>query len=99
MQIAVVGQEEFVLGYRMVGIGSCHPVEGDEDLDVKVRELMADPDIGILILKQEDVGKLSKRTLADIEKSVMPVVITVGKEKDTVLQDRVKAVMGVDLWM
>lgn len=97
--IAVVGKEEFVLGFKLVGITRCYPVKGDEELEDRVRDLLTgESGVGILIMRQTDLPRLSKRTQLDIEKTVMPVVITVGTEKDTILQDRVKQVMGVDLW-
>ncbi|MCK5548449.1 MAG: V-type ATP synthase subunit F, partial [Thermoplasmata archaeon] len=49
MEVAVVGSEEFVLGFRLVGIRkviSCP----DDKLEERINDVLRDKDVGILVL-------------------------------------------------
>jgi V/A-type H+-transporting ATPase subunit F len=58
MQIAVIGSEEFVLGFRLAGIRRVF-VADSEDYQQKILEAMAVPEIGILAVDARDLDNLS----------------------------------------
>jgi len=102
MKLSVVGKEEFVLGFRMVGLHTVHEIPDTAvytvDLERTLRKVLEQPDIGIIVLHEEDFGALNVRFQNRLTGSIRPVVITLSTEYDTALRDRVKKAMGVDLW-
>ena len=58
MDIAVIGNEEFVLGFRLAGLRRvfvAHP----EDYQERIIEAMQDPEVGILAVDGEDLKNLT----------------------------------------
>lgn len=97
MEIAVVGREAFVEGFKLVGVRHTYQSEPDEFEEV-LKGVLGNDSIGIIILDQDDMDRLSRKTVHKLEKRITPVIITIGTEEDFRLRDRVKQVMGVDLW-
>lgn len=96
MEIAVVGTEEFVTGFRLAGIRKVYAVSPDEFLD-KVVQVMDEPEVGILAIYQQDLERLPAQLRAKMMDSVDPVVIPVGLEEGD-LRDKVRRAMGIDLY-
>jgi len=97
MDIAVIGDEEFLLGFRLAGIRKVVPVD-DKTLGPKLDELMADRSVGILVMHNEDMKKLAPLIRRRLVESVEPVVISIGRVEEVDLRDRIKQAVGVDLW-
>jgi V/A-type H+-transporting ATPase subunit F len=96
MQIAVIGSEEFVLGFRLAGIRRVFVA--DEDNYQKVMaEAMADEDIGILAVDAKDLGYLPTNIRVRVTDSIQPVVVPVGGDESD-LREKVKRAIGVDLY-
>lgn len=96
MEIAVLGSEEFVLGFRLAGIKRVYTA-GPKDFEHKVLELIADSSLGILAINSSDLenlGALARRKVLD---SIAPVVVPVGKGEGD-LREKVKRAIGVDLY-
>ena len=96
MEIAVVGTEEFVTGFRLAGIRKVYAVSPDSLLD-KVVEVMDEPEVGILAIHQQDLERLPAQLRAKMMDSVDPVVIPVGLEEGDI-RDKVRRAMGIDLY-
>jgi V/A-type H+-transporting ATPase subunit F len=96
LEIAVVGTEEFVTGFRLAGIRKVYAVSPDKLLD-KVVEVMDEPEVGILAIYQQDLERLPAQLRAKMLESVDPVVIPVGLEEGD-LRDKVRRAMGIDLY-
>lgn len=97
MELAVVGSPHFVLGFRLAGVRKTHGIEPGE-MEHTLERVMADHEVGILVLHNGDYQRLPpgmRRRLAD---SVAPVVIPIGKEEEVDLRERIKQAVGVDLW-
>ncbi|MFQ5909790.1 MAG: V-type ATP synthase subunit F [Thermoplasmata archaeon] len=97
MEIAVVGDEDFVLGYKLVGIRKTYPAE-DEKLESVIDGVLMDEKVGILILSSRSLGKVSAGSKRRIMSSSHPVVISVGVEEEEDLREKVKKAIGVDLY-
>ncbi|MFQ6059690.1 MAG: V-type ATP synthase subunit F [Thermoplasmata archaeon] len=97
MELAVIGNEDFVLGFRLVGIRKTFVVP-DEDLEVKISEVMEDKDIGVLILHAQSLERVSSVFRKKLIDSPKPVVISVGEEEEEDLRGKVKRAIGVDLY-
>lgn len=98
MEIAVIGKNEFVTGFRLAGIRKTFDVRGDKELEEKVRDCMNDKDIGIIVLHTDDYGKLPATLQKLVDESVEPTFIAIGGKEETGLRDKIKRAIGVDLW-
>lgn len=96
MELAVVGRDDFVLGFKLAGVRKAYSVEPDA-MEAKVNEVIADPDVGILVMNTEDLQKLGHGVRRRLETVPRPVVIAVGAREEEDLRAKVKRAIGVDL--
>jgi V/A-type H+/Na+-transporting ATPase subunit F len=93
--IAVVGNRDFVLGFKLAGI---RDTIVQDDIEEKVSMLLDEKEFNILVLHDEDHKNLSPALKKRIHDSVKPVVISVGKREEDDLRDKIKRVIGIDLY-
>ena len=98
MEIGVVGDDLFTIGFRLVGIEKWYHVNEDNTVDSAVREALENKDLGILVIHDKDWNKLEASFRKKLSNSVKPTVIAIGSEVDEGLRDRIKTAIGVDLW-
>jgi V/A-type H+-transporting ATPase subunit F len=99
MEIAVIGNGEFILGFRLAGIRKTYAAENDEKLNEYITNVLHDTTVGILVLNSSDMERVSRRLRASLEKSVKPTVIAIGAEEGGLsMRERIKRSVGVDLW-
>lgn len=98
MEIAFVGGSESVLGFNLAGIKKSFAANTEEELVSKIGEVMANSNVGILVLKQSDYNKLPKRLQEQLSESTRPTVIAIGTEQSTEMREKIKRAIGVDLW-
>lgn len=96
MEIAVVGSEDFVIGFRLAGIKKVHGVP-PEKLQETIVSLMEEEDIGILAVHTTDLENLPQHLKDKMMGSVDPVVIPVGEDEGDI-RDKVRRAMGIDLY-
>jgi len=98
MEIAVVGHDDFVLGFRLAGIRKIYDTTSD-DLEAKIQKVLDDRTVGILVVNNDDIQKLSPQMRKILDESVEPTVIAIGGEgESTNLREKIKQSVGVDLW-
>jgi V/A-type H+-transporting ATPase subunit F len=97
MEIAVVGSEIFVMGFRLAGVRKTHVAEPG-NLEGKVSQVLDDKSVGILVLDTKDMEKLSYATRRRLESMPKPVVIAVGMREEEDLRTKVKRAIGIDLY-
>jgi V/A-type H+-transporting ATPase subunit F len=99
MEIAVIGNSEFILGFRLAGIRKTYAAENDEKLNECITSVLADGQVGILVLNSSDMERLPRRLRAMLENSVKPTVIALGGEEGGLsMREKIKRSVGVDLW-
>ncbi len=99
MEIAVVGNGEFILGFRLAGIRKTYPAEGEEKLKAAIQRAMEDPEVGILVLDTADYDRIPVRLRTTLENSIRPTVVAIGAEEGGIsLREKIKRSVGVDLW-
>ncbi len=98
MEIAFVGGSESVLGFNLAGVKKSYAANTEDEMISKINEVMADPGVGILVLKQADYNKLPKRLQEQLSESIKPTVISIGTEQSTEMREKIKRAIGVDLW-
>jgi V/A-type H+-transporting ATPase subunit F len=96
MEIAVIGSEEFVVGFRLAGIKKVYAVTPDNLLE-KIVQVMDEPEVGILAVHTKDLERLPPQLRAKMMNSVDPVVIPVGLEEGD-MRDKIRRAMGIDLY-
>ncbi len=99
MEIAVIGNSDFIIGFRLAGVEMTIAAESDEKLAEAVTGVMDDSSVGILVIKGSDMERLPERIRTTLAESVQPTVITIGGEEGGVsMRDKIKRAVGVDLW-
>lgn len=99
MEIAVVGTDEFVLGFRLAGVRKTYVAETEEQLVERINQALQDTDVGILVLKGSDMERIPQRLRTTLENSVRPTVIAIGGEEGGLsMREKIKSSVGVDLW-
>jgi V/A-type H+-transporting ATPase subunit F len=93
--IAVIGNNDFILGFKLAGI---HKTFIEEQVEPRVVSLLSEKDIDILVVHDEDYKKFSSGLKKRIYKSIKPIVIAVGSLEEDDLRARIKKVIGVDLY-
>ncbi|MBO5669801.1 MAG: V-type ATP synthase subunit F [Candidatus Methanomethylophilaceae archaeon] len=96
MEIAVIGSDEFVLGFRLAGIRRVF-VTNSDNYQEKMLEAMSQPTIGILAVDAKDLVNLSFQVRQRVNDSIQPVIVPVGGSDDD-LREKVKRAIGVDLY-
>lgn len=98
-ELAVVGDQSFTLGFRLAGVREIHNPESDEEFDSTVERLLDEEDVGIVVLRQEDMDRLSKTLRRTVRDSIDPIFVTLGGEGgEEDLREKIKRAIGVDLW-
>ena len=96
MEIAVIGSDEFTLGFRLAGIRRVF-VANSENYQEKILEALSQSTIGILAVDAKDLDNLSFQVRNRVMDSIQPVVVPVGGDESD-LREKVKRVIGVDLY-
>ncbi len=92
-----MGSDEFVIGFRLAGIRKTHPTSREE-IERVVEETLDDEEVGILILKSDEMSNLSLGMRRRLRGLPRPVVIAVGGEEEEDLREKVKRAIGIDLF-
>jgi V/A-type H+-transporting ATPase subunit F len=97
LELAIVGTDEFVLGFRLVGV---RKVIGcpDDKLEEKITEVLADEEVGILVLHDNSLNKLPPSMRTKLREGSKPVLITIGEEEED-LREKVRRAIGIDLYV
>ncbi len=98
MEIAVVGNSDFVIGFRLAGIRKIFDATSS-DIESKIQDVLKDKSVAILVVHDDDLKMLSPHMQQTLDDSVEPTVIAIGgKGESTNLRDKIKQAVGVDLW-
>ena len=99
MEIAVIGNSEFILGFRLAGIRKTYAAENEAKLTEYINGVLGDNEVGILVLNSSDMNRIPGRLRTQLENSVKPTVIAIGGEEGGLsMRERIKRSVGVDLW-
>jgi len=96
MEIAVIGSEEFVLGFRLAGLRRVF-VATPENYEKRMLEAIATESVGILAVDSKDLQLLSPQLKQRVMDMIQPVIVPVGKDEGG-LREKVKRAIGVDLY-
>jgi len=103
-EIAVIGDNSMVTGFRLAGVTKFFELEG-EDAEKKLAELLKDENINIIIVSEKVLYKANSRLRSKIESIAKPIVVpvpdrsgAVEEEESASLREMVKRALGFDLY-
>lgn len=97
MEIALVGNDDFVTGFALAGVR--YTFVSETNLDEKVEEALKYDEIGVLVMEKEEFNSLNNKTKKVLEKLVKPVLVLVSdKGEKSSIREMIKRILGVDLW-
>jgi len=97
VKLAVVGNNEFVVGFQLAGIKDTIEITGNYFNELK--SLKSKKEIGVVVVDEKIMEGLEPHQRMDIESSVEPVFIPVStKAEQDSLKRLIKKSIGVDLW-
>lgn len=94
--IAAIGPEDFVLGFQLAGVQEIRSTTPETYAD-EIQSLITEPDVGIVIARNEDVQSLPSDLRTEVTESVEPVVIQLGGGAGEGLRDKIRSAIGIDL--
>tara|TARA_B100000945_G_C20321202_1_gene567788 strand:- start:486 stop:785 length:300 start_codon:yes stop_codon:yes gene_type:complete len=98
MELAVLGSQEFTLGFQLAGISNIFNPENDEETSSQLKSLLNSKEVGIIVIDSSIMSTLPERLRDQLSASVTPTVLGIGTEEDTTLRDTIRKAIGVDLW-
>ena len=98
MEIAVVGNTDFTLGFQLAGINRLYNSNTAEESAEHLKELLNDKNVGIVVVNSELFAKLPERLRERLSNSITPTVLGIGTEEDNTLRESIRKAIGVDLW-
>ena len=98
MELAVIGSQEFTLGFQLAGISNIYNAENDGQMSSQLKSLLNSKEVGIIVIDSSIMATLPERLRDQLSASVTPTVLGIGTEEDTTLRDTIRKAIGVDLW-
>lgn len=99
--IAVIGEREIVMGYRLLGVEDTFVVDSKNEAVKKMDELFSSHKYNLVIASQFVQESLSQVTRSKIESSIDPLVLFMPSLKGTIREESIaalaKRVLGINL--
>jgi len=73
-RLAVGGDRELVIGYRLIGSDDTFIVTDEEEASKKFQELYSSGEVGLIIASISMRDKLSSKFITEIEEAIEPLV-------------------------
>ena len=97
VKLAVLGSNEFIVGFQLAGIRDI--VEVNNNYFNELKNMKSKKEIGIVVVDEQIIESLQPHERTEIEASVDPVFIPVStKAEQDSLKRLIKKSIGVDLW-
>jgi V/A-type H+-transporting ATPase subunit F len=93
--IAVVGNRDFVLGFKLAGIRDTFI---EDKIDERVGSLLMEKKVSVIVLQDTEYEKLSQDLKRKFSESMEPVVVPVGKLGEEDVREKIKRAIGIDLY-
>jgi V/A-type H+-transporting ATPase subunit F len=98
MDIVVVGEEDFTIGFRLAGVKRSIYAHYADEYEKALDRLLTDETAGIVIVPHHIMHELSSSLRRRIEETTQPVVFPLGEKKNIDIKNQIIKVVGVDLW-
>ncbi len=91
MEIAVLGDNGFTLGFRLAGVRLIYDKSGD------IHALLKDESIGLVIVSSDYFGELDEQARERVVRSIKPVCVVLAEKPQEELRQMIIRSIGVDL--
>lgn len=96
MNMAVVGSDEFSIGFMLVGIDDVFQANEENAAGI-MENMLYKEEFAIVIVQEKLMETLPRHLRYRITNAIKPLFVGVGHESGTDLQDKVKRAVGIDL--
>ncbi len=99
MELAVIGDNRFITGFRLSGIRKIYDIEKIL-IENAIKDVLSDENVGIIIMNELDYQKLPDMIKKVLNESIKTTLITLGSSSGSSsnLREKIKQAVGVDLW-
>ena len=98
-KVAVIGDPDFNIGFRLVGIRDVYDVTNDNELINAVKDVLNRDDIGVVVIKYDDLKRLPTTLRKEIDERVEPTFVAIGgMGRVEELREKIRRAIGVNLW-
>jgi len=98
-RLAVIGDPDFNIGFRLAGVRDIYDVTSDEELVKTVESVLNNKEIGVAVIDHKLLKKLPPTLRRAIDESVEPTFVFVGEEGGVEeIREKIRKAIGVDLW-
>jgi len=98
MEMVLLGDNSFTLGFKLAGIKRIETCYSEDDYAYYLKELLGDPNVGIIVLPQEALDLIPLSLRSQAEKSINPIVFPIGDQRSVDIKNQIIKLIGVDLW-
>jgi len=98
-RLAVIGDPEFNIGFMLAGVTDTYDVTNDDELVKAVENVLKREDVGVVIIRYDDLRKLPPILRREIDERVEPTFVAVGGTGGVEeIREKIRKAIGVDLW-
>ena len=95
MEIAVIGKEDFCLGFRLAGINRIFETDDPREAINQVKQVQ---EVGVVVFDQNLAEKLDDDEKKDIEDSLRPIYLNLSTEaSEDSLKKMIRKSIGVEI--
>ncbi len=97
MEIAVIGGQEFILGFQLTGIRKV--IEAAKDPTNQFLDLKENKEVGIIITDDKTISRVDEHERYLLERSPKPILITLSTESSGQedLRKMIRQAIGIDV--
>ena len=96
MSIAVVGSDDFSLGFMLAGIDKVFRTDAD-NAPHTLKDILEKEEYAIVIVQEELIDTLPRHLRYRVTNAIKPLFVGVGHSTGSDLQEKVKRAVGIDL--
>jgi V/A-type H+-transporting ATPase subunit F len=99
-ELAVIGDNEFLMGFELIGIKKTYEGETKEKIREHFSSAMNDRNVGVIVTNDKSLERLEQNYRKQVENSISPVVVVLSTKAGAQdnLRDLIKKSIGIDLW-
>ena len=95
----MIGDPEFNIGFMLAGVTDTYDVTNDDELVKAVENVLKREDVGVVIIRYDDLRKLPPILRREIDERVEPTFVAVGGTGGVEeIREKIRKAIGVDLW-
>ncbi len=99
--IAVIGEKDYALGFKLLGIKDVFFLS-DAEAANKLKNLLMEKKYDLVLASEDIIGSMDSKTRYQAESSLKPIVLFMPSLKtereEESIRDLGKRVLGVDVW-